>query len=87
MTTFGILAMIMSLILTTIGLPHQIYKIYKKKSCEGVSFVLSLTVFSAYTSWGLYGWTKPDIFLMISQTPGSALSLLLLTQFFYYRKT
>lgn len=84
MPILGVLAMTVSLILLSIGVPHQIYTNYKRKSVEGISPLLLFCIFFAYVLWSLYAWTKPDLFLILTQTPGSALSLILLFQLFYY---
>ena len=84
MPIFGLLATIASLIIIVVGLPSQIRLNWKRKSCEGFSFSLIAVVFFSYLFWGLYGWTKPDTFLIIAQTPGLVLSMVLIFQFFHY---
>lgn len=85
MAIFGILAMIASLVITTIGLPAQIIKNYRTKSTAALSLLLLTPVFCAYLLWSLYGWTKPDLFLAVAQTPGCILSVILLGQYVRYR--
>lgn len=86
MSIIGVLAATASLAIILLGLPAQIIRNYREKTCEGVvpSLVYSITV--AYILWAIYGWVKPDWFLVVSQTPGCILSLFLLFQMFYYRK-
>jgi len=84
MSILGTLAVIASLTIVVIGLPQQIYKNYRQKSCEGLASSLVYSAFCTYTLWGLYGWTTPDYFLAISQTPGSVITLILVFQLFYY---
>lgn len=84
MLIFGTLATIASLSIVVIALPQQIYKNYKRKTCEGLAPSLFYLAACAYILWSLYAWTKPDIFLIISQTPGMILSLILVFQLFYY---
>ena len=86
MSVVGTLAVIASLTIVIIGLPAQIYKNYKRKNCDGIAPSLIYSVCCTYTLWGLYGWTKPDWFLVIAQTPGSILAFILLFQLFLYRK-
>ncbi len=86
MSIIGTFAVIASLTIIVIGLPAQIYKNYKRKSCDGIAPSLIYSACCTYTLWGLYGWTKPDWFLVIAQTPGSILALILLLQLFRYRK-
>jgi len=84
MSIIGTLAVIASLTIAMVGLPQQIYKNYQRKSCEGLAPFLIYSACCAYTLWGIYGWTKPDYFLVISQTPGSVLTFVLIFQIFYY---
>ncbi|OGN23651.1 MAG: hypothetical protein A3A13_01715 [Candidatus Yanofskybacteria bacterium RIFCSPLOWO2_01_FULL_43_22] len=86
MTGIGILAMIASLTIVVLGLPAQIIKNHRDpKNCEGIDYRLVLSVGIAYLFWSLYGWTKPDWFLIISQTPGCVLSSILIFQMIRYR--
>jgi uncharacterized protein with PQ loop repeat len=83
---WGTLATAASLVIVGIGLPHQIYKNFRRKTCEGLAPSLIISAAISYTLWCIYGWTKPDLFLKIAQTPGCALALILLIQLIYYRK-
>lgn len=85
-STIGVLAMIASLTIIMLGLPAQIIKNYRRKSCEGLAPSLIYCAAVTYILWALYGWIKPDRFLAIAQTPGSVLALVLLFQLIYYRK-
>ena len=67
------------------GLVAQIYGNWKRKSCVGLSLLLIVMSFLAYSIWALYGASKSDNFLISSQTPGAILSLILLGQFYKYR--
>lgn len=86
MPILGILATIASLVISFVGVPAQIFKNFQRKSCDGLAPQLVYTACCSYTLWGLYGWTKPDIFLMVSQTPGCLLLYILLFQLYHYRK-
>lgn len=86
MEIFGILATTASLGITCVGLPAQIIKNYKLKSTKGISLGLMAPAFISYTLWSLYGWTKPDIFLKVAQTPGTLLVGIILYQYWIYRK-
>jgi uncharacterized protein with PQ loop repeat len=86
MNILGILAMIASLVIVFFGFPAQIIKNHSRKNCDGLAPSLVYSACCGYTLWSLYGWTKPDWFLAISQTPGCVFSLILLFQIFYYRR-
>jgi uncharacterized protein with PQ loop repeat len=83
---FGVLAMIASLTITAVGFPMQIVANYRRKSVEGISTTLVVSAMTTYTLWALYGWTKPDWFLVISQTPGCMIAGALLLQIRYYSR-
>jgi uncharacterized protein with PQ loop repeat len=85
-TVIGILATTASLAIALLGLPAQIVKNNRRKNCDGLSLPLICTVFCSYSFWSIYGWTKPDLLLVIAQTPGSVLSLIIIFQFFHYQK-
>ena len=82
----GTLASIASLTIIVFGVPVQIIKNYKNKNCD--SFAPLLVYSSAFSCfiWTLYGFLKPDLFLIIAQVPASFLTIIFLTQFFYYRR-
>ena len=82
----GILAAAASLTIILVGMPKQIRMNYRRKSCEGIDPSLIYSVCVTYILWSIYGWTEPDWFLAVSQTPGAVLVLILLFQLFHYRK-
>ncbi len=86
MYIIGILAMCSSLTITFIGLPRQIISNYRIKRCNGIVPTLIYTLFINYFLWCLYGWTRPDYFLALSQTPGCILGFVIMFQHFYYKK-
>lgn len=86
MTTFlEYLALFISLAVIAYGLPMQIIGNYRRKSCKGLSLSLMVMVFIAYSVWAVYALSKPDWFLVCSQTPGAILTAVILVQFFQYR--
>lgn len=82
----GTVAAIASLSIIVWGLPKQIYLNYKRKSCEGLSPDLVWSAFVIYLTWGIYGWVKPDWFIVIADTPGCILACILVLQLFLYKK-
>ena len=80
----GILAMLVSLSVVFFGLTTQAWKNYRRKSCEGLSLTLMFVTLLAYTTWGAYGLSKPDWFLVSSQIPGVILSLVIVGQGLFY---
>ena len=86
MNIFGTLAAIASLVIALVGLPAQILKNYKKKSCEGLASSLIYSTCITYALWSLYGVSILNWFLIISQTPGFVLSLIVVTQLMIYKQ-
>ncbi len=86
MPIIGVIATVASLTIVLVGLPAQIIRNYRRKSCDGLAPSLVYAACCTYTLWSLYGWTKPDWFLAVSQTPGCVMSLILLFQLIRYRK-
>lgn len=86
MQIIGILAMIASLTIIFVGLPAQIYKNWKLKSTLGLSTGLMVAALFTYTLWAIYGWTKPDYFLAVAQTPGCVLAVIIIIQIIIYRR-
>jgi uncharacterized protein with PQ loop repeat len=85
MQTLGLTASVLTIILVFIGLVSQVIKNYKRKSCGGLSLIYFIIIFFAYTSWSLYGFSKSDWFLIIPQTAGALISVILLFQFYIYK--
>ncbi len=77
---FGFGGLIASWLIVLIGLPLQIYKNHKNKSCAGMSLPLFCIVFYSYICWTIYAWTKPDYVLAAAQTPGIIMAAILLVQ-------
>ena len=85
MSIIGIMATVASLTIIVLGLPAQIVKNYRRKTCDGIAPSLIYSACCTYTLWSLYGWFKPDWFLIVAQTPGCLLAFILLFQLFYYK--
>lgn len=85
-SVLGIIGAIISSLIVVLGLTQQIYLNFKRKSCEGLAPILFFLVSVSYITWSLYSLLKPDYFLAIPQTLGAVISLILLFQWFRYRK-
>lgn len=85
MPVIGFLATISSLAIACLGLPAQIWLNWRRHSTQGLSSPLIFAILFTYSLWTLYGWTKPDYFIAIAQTPGCLLSIILIGQIIYYR--
>lgn len=78
--------MICALVITAVGLPRQIMINYLRKSTEGISLVVVIFAFGSYTSFTLYGLSRPtvDWFLVIGYSMGSIFGIFLLAQAWWY---
>jgi uncharacterized protein with PQ loop repeat len=86
---FGTIGMICAFVITAVGLPRQIMINYLRKSTEGISLVVIVFAFGSYTSFTLYGLSRPSVdwFLVIGYSMGSVFGLLLLAQTWWYRQS
>jgi len=87
MTTIKIITVILSLIVTGLGLTSQVKKNYKRKSMEGLSsFYFSILAIS-YTFWTIYGFSQKDLVLIMPMFLGAIMSWVVVIQFFIYKNT
>jgi len=87
MDLLGVIAFVVSLSLTFIGLPLQLRKIRAARSTEGLSFAYMLLVFLGFGTWFLHGLARGDAYLAWSQAPGIVLSFIILAHFWLYPHT
>lgn len=86
MTTIKILTVILSLIVTGLGLTSQVIKNYLRKSMEGLSFFYFFILAVSYSFWSIYGFSQRDLVLIIPMTLGTIVSWVVVVQFFVYKK-
>ena len=84
---FGLLATGFSLAVIFIGMPCQIIKNYKNKSCKGLSLSNMVLVLGCNFSWLAYGLTKNDFALIITNPLNLVLTIIVLVQFYIYRNS
>ncbi|MFA6340705.1 MAG: SemiSWEET family transporter [Candidatus Paceibacterota bacterium] len=81
-----IVTVVLSLIVTGLGLTAQVRKNYVRKSMEGLSsFYFSILAVS-YTFWTIYGFSQKDLVLIIPMGLGMIVSWVVVGQFFVYKK-
>ena len=83
----GLLTIITSLAVKVIGYPAQIIEIRKTKSVKGVSFILSALSVLTYLCWTIYGILQKDRVVVLGQSLGVIMSIIVLLQVVYYRRT
>ena len=86
MTTIKIITVILSLIVTGLGLTAQVRKNYTRKSMEGLSFFYFSILAVSYSFWSMYGFTQHDLVLIIPMTLGAIMSWVVVGQFLVYKK-
>lgn len=85
-TIVGYNAIFAGLAGVVIGLVSQIIKNYRRKSCEGLSLGWICLAGYAYVSWLVYGVVTQDYFLCVPQSLGTLCMIIILWQFWIYRK-
>ena len=82
----GYNASLAGLLGVVIGLVTQVIKNWRRKSCEGLSLWWITLAGYSYFSWLMYGFFRQDIFLTIPQSLGTLCMIIILGQFWIYRK-
>jgi len=86
MLTIKIITVILSLLVTGLGLTSQVFKNRKHKSTEGLSFHYFFLLAISYSFWSYYGFSLNDLVLIIPMTLGAIISWIVVFQFFLYKK-
>lgn len=83
----GLVALIVTISHTGIGLPIQIYKNFQTKSTKGLSLSMMILLLVTICSWLLYGLVKSpmDWYIIISNLIGFISVSAILFQFWIYR--
>lgn len=85
MTYIKIITVLLSLIVTGLGLTSQVRKNFSRKSMEGLSFFYFFILAISYTFWSTYGFLQQDLVLIIPMTLGAIMSWVVVVQFYLYR--
>ena len=86
MTTIGIITVVLSLVVTGLGLTMQVRKNSKRKSMEGLSFFYFFILAISYSFWVFYGVSLEDWVLIIPMSIGAIMSWVIVVQFFVYKE-
>lgn len=83
----GLIAMATSILYLCFGLPLQIIENYKRKSTQGLSFILIFLCSVTLVMWSLYAWVQDPIdwYILGANVPGFIFSVILLLQFKFYK--
>lgn len=85
MTIIGLITVVLSLVVTGLGLSSQVKKNAKGRSTAGLSFFYFLILAISYSFWVVYGITLSDLVLIIPMSIGAIMSWVVVLQFFLYR--
>lgn len=83
----GLMAMTSSILYLCFGLPLQIIENYKRKSTQGLSFILIFLCSITLVMWSLYAWIQDPIdwYILGANLPGFVFCIILLWQFKLYK--
>ncbi len=83
----GLIAMATAILYLCFGLPLQIIENYKRKSTQGLSFILIFLCSVTLVMWSLYAWVQDPIdwYILGANAPGFIFSVILLLQFKLYK--
>ena len=83
----GIVAFLITVTYTCVGLPIQVRKNYINKSMGGISLFMMVVLFFTFSSWITYGFVKSpkDWYIIGSNIPGAGWVFIILCQFWIYR--
>ena len=85
MLLIKITTVILSLVVTGLGLSSQVVKNKKRRSTDGLSFFYFFILAISYSLWSVYGFVLKDLVLIIPMTLGSIMSWVVVSQFVMYK--
>lgn len=84
MLIIKITTVMLSLVVTGIGLTAQVRKNARRQSTEGLSFFYFCILAISYSFWSVYGIALADWVLIVPMTLGAVMSWVLVGQFVLY---
>ena len=84
-TLFGTLTLIFGVLMSSIGLPAQVIKNYREKSCSW-SLLLIFLGTAVYSCRIVYSFLIMSWYIIIPDSIGLAFSSIIAFQYFYYKK-
>lgn len=85
MIWFKVATVVLSLVVTGLGLTSQVLKNKKRRSTDGLSRFYFFVLAISYSFWVGYGWLLQDPVLIIPMTIGSLMSWVVVLQCYLYR--
>ncbi len=84
-TLFGTLTLIFGVLMSSIGLPIQVIKHHKEKSCSW-SLLLIFLAIGVYSCRIVYSFLIKSWYIIIPDSIGLVFSIMIAFQYFYYEK-
>ncbi len=81
----GFLTVTLSVLIKVIGFPDQIRRNHIRKSTEGLSPLLYILSFLAYSLWTLHGFLQNDWVVILGNVLGIVTTGVIVYQIFLYR--
>jgi len=85
MILIKLVTVILSLIVTGLGLTSQARKNYRRRSVVGLSFFYFFLLAISYSFWSIYGFLQKDFVLIVPMTLGVVVSWVVVIQFRIYK--
>ncbi len=85
MASIKIITVILSLLVTGLGLTAQVRKNYVRKSMEGLSIFYFTLLAISYSFWSIYGFSQKDLVIIVPMSLGMIVSWIVVAQFVIYR--
>lgn len=81
----GLIAFLITLVYTLIGLPSQIVQNHRRRTMHGISLLMNVVLFFTFSIWSYYGALKSDWYIVGSNVPGLVCIAAILGQFYIFR--
>lgn len=86
MNILGIITVILSLVVTGLGLSSQVRKNIERRNMEGLSFFYFFILAISYSFWVIYGIVLHNWVIIFPMSLGAIMSWVVVVQFYIYRK-
>lgn len=82
----GTVTIVLSLTFMFLGLPSQIWQIWKTGSVAGISILAFSLLATQSFFWVLYGFQKKDWFVVVANFVGTIFSTIIVFEYFWFLK-
>lgn len=85
MHTIGLVTVLLSLAVTSLGLTAQVRKNHARRSVDGLSLMYFVLLAVSYTFWVVYGIVRGDWVLIVPMSVDALMSWVVVVQFYLFR--